>query len=514
MLFLYLSTIACEFRTYEHQLINHEQPEFGTFEQRFYFDKEPLGDNKVRSLLVYVGGLSALDEEMFKAGPILDIAKRSHSILFGLEHRYFGESKIYSRLSLQNMTYLNTNEVIDDIALFVNYIKNDFCPKSKCRVALVGEGYAGSLCVWAKQQYPNYIDSVWASSSPLILSNEYHAYDMFHTTVLRSYTPKGANALSAHLKKIEDIFNSGNQTEIEKVYKDFNIPESMIPYNFLNAVANLIYDLLDIPEMFDQFFWNFFSDGGDIKYDDLPSKISTILKGINRDISYYDPVWPNDPDNEEMREKRLITFMQCNEVGWIPISPPSGIPSRILQRSINSTSVSQNICWNLFQFRLQSHDYFNDRHGGRSPGVSSVIYTKAVQQYWNEFQFLENELNLDNDNEIISLEFSDLLKSPLDYEFIDDSQQLKDVRNVAIETLSEWLNFNGSCLNGYSILHKCVCNNGWHGKFCDKRSRYDEYNAMMAVSVTVPTILMFFVGVIAWFAFVEPSKNNKFKQTI
>ena len=501
---LFLLSASVKFNFYNSQYIDHVHPELGTFNHRFFSTWDQHFTDYPDSLIVFVGGNSPIDSvaQSIYNMPIFEIAKNTNSTLFILEHRFFGESKISNNTEFESLEFLTVDQAIDDIAQFITFIKNSYCKSIDCRVALAGEGYGGSLAVWAKQQYPGIVDSVWASSAPIVASNEHYGTDSYHVELLRLTFQKVTQNCSACLKILEDQLFSDQRDEIYRIY---NLSDSMIEQNFLYAIANLIYDIID-KEEYKTIFYDFFNNGEYFYCEELPEKVAKALRFMEKnDISYFDPTWPKDSSNPEMRDRRFWTYLQCQELGWIGVSPPSGIQNRILQRSVNSSSVYTNVCRELFNSQHANINYFNTRHGGRQPGVNSVIYTTAKKQVWGDLTYIGK---VGAENEITSKTFTDLFeKSAMKSYSIDDSKDLIDARTTAVETLSSWLS-SKECLHGFSALHQCVCDDGFAGKYCDEKSRTKEFNKMSQVAILIPTILMFFVGAISWCVFFESTKKN------
>ena len=74
-----------------------------------------------------------------------------------LEHRYYGESKIFlsnstSKLDLQ---YLTVENALQDTAAFLTHFKRERGCNNKCKTFVFGGSYGGMLVGWFRLKYPH-----------------------------------------------------------------------------------------------------------------------------------------------------------------------------------------------------------------------------------------------------------------------------------------------------------------------------------------------------------------------
>lgn len=506
MFFFLFNFIACE--TFL-QDIDHSNSSIGNkFHQRYSILK---AYDEHSSIIIYLCGMSSLEEctTSLETSTVSQIAERTRSIVYCLEHRFYGKSLPFPDISPESLQYLNVDQAIDDVGSFASYLQTYKCFDQKCRVLLVGKGYSGSIAVWTKQQYPDLIDSVWAISAPLSASNSYDSNEIYHSSILDTYFPECMDSVSISMKKINDQFILGNQTYIDQIYQYFNITNEIFPIekNVLYALSNFIYDLIDLwiasdLNSLDKYCTN-------LDTNNFISNTKSALDNLSKTLNDYNPTWKTDQVDAKLRNKHLQSYQYCTELGWIPVSTPLDYIKRILPFSINSNYVSDNICFPLYNITFKSRNYFNARHGGQTTGVQSVIYTNAIKGPYQNLLYDQDDELLNDRKEVIKLSFPDWLSSPNEPQGVEDSDDLKNARNTVIETLTEWLTIDNSCQHGRVYLHSCVCDEYYADKYCSSRSRTKEYESLSTISVVVPTFMMLSIGIIAWFVFVVSSKTTK-----
>lgn len=150
------------------QLIDHSQPQLGTFKQRFYY-----------STMYYKGpgypiameapSEAALDPRSAVLNNITMvglIAQNLGGAAVSLEHRFYGESSPVARenLNAETLQPLTIENAIDDLVYFARNVKLPFDPEGKSHPdrapwTLSGCSYAGALAAWTEALAPG---TFWA----------------------------------------------------------------------------------------------------------------------------------------------------------------------------------------------------------------------------------------------------------------------------------------------------------------------------------------------------------------
>lgn len=115
-----------------------------------------------------MGGQTEIHESVLWNSYPVDIARSLNGYVFVLEHRYYGGSIPVDDLSLGNLQWLNIEQSLADISIFVDFVRHQIVQNSRSKIVLIGGRYGGTLAVWFQQLYPGKVSGIWASSAPLL----------------------------------------------------------------------------------------------------------------------------------------------------------------------------------------------------------------------------------------------------------------------------------------------------------------------------------------------------------
>lgn len=89
------------------------------------------------------------------------IGAKHNARLLVLEHRYYGDSQPFDEWTYENLSYLNTEQALADIAYFLGTMNKD---KPDRNTIVIGGSYPGALSAWFRERYPHIAMASWASS--------------------------------------------------------------------------------------------------------------------------------------------------------------------------------------------------------------------------------------------------------------------------------------------------------------------------------------------------------------
>ncbi|KAL6693328.1 peptidase S28 [Trichoderma pleuroticola] len=155
------------------QLIDHDHPELGTFQQRYAWNGEFY---KPGGPVILMGpNESALDGyERYTTNVTLPgaAAQELGAGALIIEHRYWGQSSPFDTLSTENMRYLTLEQSVKDLVYFAENVvlpfdQNRTSTPEKAPWVLVGCSYSGALTAWVQDLAPG---TFWAysCSSPVV----------------------------------------------------------------------------------------------------------------------------------------------------------------------------------------------------------------------------------------------------------------------------------------------------------------------------------------------------------
>ena len=144
------------------------------FAQRYYsnFDYYKPGG----PAFLYVGGEAELRSSSIGRGEIVTLAQRHNGALFGLEHRYYGQSHPFETLASENMVYLTVEQALEDAATFIAAMTHQHALGDGLWFT-VGGSYPAVLSSFMRTKYPHLVAGALASSGPVRADAEFWQYE-------------------------------------------------------------------------------------------------------------------------------------------------------------------------------------------------------------------------------------------------------------------------------------------------------------------------------------------------
>ena len=206
------------------QYVDHKDKTRGTFKQRYFVDYSYW--NGTGPVCLYISG-----ENIAKGSPsgfIADYARSIGALMFTLEHRWYGESRLskdYKDMAL--MDTLTIDNALADLVYFMDHADANIINKNATWFA-VGGSYAGGLSAWLKTVYPNRIAAAWSSSGVTNPKHDYYEYEGHVVSVLPplcAHTIRTAIAqvekewgTPARMAELQAMFGAANMTKTEFSY--------------------------------------------------------------------------------------------------------------------------------------------------------------------------------------------------------------------------------------------------------------------------------------------------------
>ncbi len=202
-----------------------------TFKQRYYINTS-YAMSSASPVLLYICGESTCHASSVGRGAIVDYAKRFNAVIVALEHRYYGQSQPFDKLTTKNMKYLSTYQAVEDLASFQKYLsqKNSFNGKW----VAIGGSYPGNLAAYYRLKYPDLVVGALASSAPVKAKAEFNEYDAHVTKVV------GTRCAGLMRKAVAEIEASlKHPSRLKKIKALFNSQVVKNPVDFLYVVADI-----------------------------------------------------------------------------------------------------------------------------------------------------------------------------------------------------------------------------------------------------------------------------------
>lgn len=136
-------------------------------------------------ILIFLGGNLPIRTDMVDDSSLMyELGRELNGAVYAFESRFYGQSwvtkyvfrrntLIYIRsnliytncsdVSTENLHLLNTDQILADLAEFVQYLKGTVLQNEHAHVLVAGSGYGGALATWFRVRYPHLADAAWSS---------------------------------------------------------------------------------------------------------------------------------------------------------------------------------------------------------------------------------------------------------------------------------------------------------------------------------------------------------------
>ncbi|KAJ0182325.1 hypothetical protein K1T71_001694 [Dendrolimus kikuchii] len=420
----------------EQPLDHFNASETSTWRMR-YFERLDLW-KKGGPIYLFIYGEGPAGPTFLKTGILYELAKETKGAMFLSEHRFYGKSKPFDNLTVQNLMYLSSRQALADTANLLQTIKMTSKFNSS-KVVVVGGSYAGNLAAWMKLLYPNIVDAAIASSAPVLAKTDFHEYlevvrDDFEqygtegcltiiSDIFKRYeklfgTPKGI----AQLKEEENICNNTDMTKLENMQIFFMDKASVFMANAQYGTTDTIKDhCIEISQS---------SRVLSVK-DDESSNWS------KRDDCFNYDFYENVEESKKIDWLTAWMYQSCTEFGYFQSSSST---SDLFTKNIPA-ELFATWCMAAFgsEFNMNQTEEgvtkTNNLYGGCLPNVTNVVFVNGGLDPWSKLGVLE-DISYEAPAEIIPRvsHCSDLFSDSH-----DDPQELKDSRKYIKYLIKKWI---------------------------------------------------------------------------
>lgn len=319
------------------QLIDHNNPNIGTFSQRYLID-ESYSINNNSPIFLYLCGEATCTAENLD-GTIRQLAKKYHAKLVALEHRYYGKSIPTANLSVQNLRYLTYQNALADIISFEKWMINENQWSGKWIV--FGGSYSGTMSAYFREKHPELTFGAIASSAPVVPKLIFPEYDEHVTRVAGE---ECANNKRSVLLQIENAL--GKSQEMAKLKADFQSSKIIDDRDFLSLVNEVGEGAIQYG--FKDTFCSMLASTKN-PVDGYAAFTKLLFSKFQVDPVYLTPqgaMSENPADYEDLVGVRQWYYQTCAQFGGWTISSPDA--SKSSSSKYLDKAYSQDICRRLF----------------------------------------------------------------------------------------------------------------------------------------------------------------------
>lgn len=227
---------------YFDQLIDHNNPSLGTFQQEYWYSDEYYG-GPGRPIVMWAPSENTVTTE---STDLSDrylpgyYAKALNAGVVQLQHRYFGNSTFVSHpYNPENMQLLNLDQVLLDITYFANNVRLKMDPDGASKPnrapwILMGCSYPGALTAWVERMLPGTFWAYHAGSAVVQAISEMWTYYL-PSAMLRPPNCTVDRALV--IDHVDNTFTNGTEADQMKLKDQLGLPQSASAHDVASAVS-------------------------------------------------------------------------------------------------------------------------------------------------------------------------------------------------------------------------------------------------------------------------------------
>ncbi|KAI1170527.1 serine carboxypeptidase S28 [Nemania sp. FL0916] len=208
------------------QLLDHSDPDKGTFKQRYWWNAEFFEEDG--PVFLFNGGENSADNFIgYLENTTLPghYAQQFKGAVIVIEHRYWGKSIPFDTLTAETLQYLNLPNAINDMTYFAKNVDCKFCEGTTCNSnenpwVLIGGSYSGALSAWTSQLDPGTFTAYHASSA--VVEAIYDFWEYF--TPIEEALPRNCSAdIKTVIQYVDDVLEADDESDVAMLKSRFGL---------------------------------------------------------------------------------------------------------------------------------------------------------------------------------------------------------------------------------------------------------------------------------------------------
>ncbi|EME38167.1 hypothetical protein DOTSEDRAFT_75982 [Dothistroma septosporum NZE10] len=224
------------------QLIDHSNPDLGTFEQFYFYDTRYWKGPGFPVILFTPGEVNATRYYSYLSTNRTTglLAEEIGAATIVLEHRYWGVSSPFADLTTENMRYLTLDNALKDMTYFANNVKLPFAEHASSSAedvpwVVMGGSYSGALSAWLASVESGTFWAYHASSAPVEAVSDYWGY---FKPVQEGMPQNCSKDVSLVIDHMDNILMRGSDEEIHVLKSKFGLETVEHNDDFMAALEN------------------------------------------------------------------------------------------------------------------------------------------------------------------------------------------------------------------------------------------------------------------------------------
>ncbi|PPQ68264.1 hypothetical protein CVT26_006180 [Gymnopilus dilepis] len=232
---------------YFDQLIDHNNPSLGTFQQRFWHTYEFYEQGMCGPIILMTPGeVNANGYTGYLTNRTINgqIAQQQNGSTIVLEHRFYGLSNPYPNLNVSSLRLHTIQQAIDDLVYFAQNVNlpmpgGDSVTPDKAPWVLVGGSYSGALTSWTMVNKPGVFVAGYASSAVVEAILDFWQY----FEPVRLFMPKNCSAdVEAVIAHVDKTFSGKDATAIQALKENWGLGDMTHLDDVAGALRNNLWD--------------------------------------------------------------------------------------------------------------------------------------------------------------------------------------------------------------------------------------------------------------------------------
>lgn len=352
------------------QKLNHKSSDKTTFKQRYFVDSQYASSQDAPVFYLICGEWNCAGTASYSF--IGNLAKKFKAHLVALEHRYYGESMPFTKLTTPNLKHLTVEAALTDLKVVQTYLMKEQGLTGKW--IAVGGSYAGSLAAFYRLKFPSLVAGALASSGPVLMKNEFYEYDA-HIAKVVNKTSCGDKVREA-VKLIEAKMKTPAGTA--ELKKAFQATELKNDKDFLYVVADMLAAAVQYGR--DKAFCDALNTT-DLVAGYAKGGVAAIaaMGATPFDISLAVGERINVTADDNMRQ---WLWQSCSEFGWFQVANGKGVNSS--RSSQIDLKYHEEICDRLYGTQMVedgklNNDYYYPLF---NPASTKIIFSNGSNDPW------------------------------------------------------------------------------------------------------------------------------------
>ncbi|KAI2775982.1 serine carboxypeptidase S28-domain-containing protein [Daldinia loculata] len=230
---------------YFEQYIDHNNPDFGVFNQTYWYNATFWKGPGSPVILFTPGEVAATGYVSYMTDQALTglIAKEVGGAVILVEHRYWGNSTPYEIQTTKNLQFLNLDQSVADFVHFAQTVKlpfdaDDTSNASNAPWIWSGGSYSGALGAWIESLAPGTFWATHSSSGPVEAIFDYWQY--FYP--IQQGMPKNCSEdYAAIIDHVDKVFTNGSQKDTAGLKQLFGLQDLVHLDDVAAAISSPIW---------------------------------------------------------------------------------------------------------------------------------------------------------------------------------------------------------------------------------------------------------------------------------